>query len=151
MSERFRAYSAIVLMLSRQGKNGEEILLQKRKDTGYRDGFYDFGAGGHVEDQESMKDAVVREAKEELNIEIKKSDNEFICIIHKNVDDIYYNGYFKVTKWKGEPIINEPEKNEELKWISINNLPDNIIEDRKQAIENYKNNIKYSEFGWDNK
>ena len=45
MSERFRAYSAIVLMLSRQGKNGEEILLQKRKDTGYRDGFYDFGAG----------------------------------------------------------------------------------------------------------
>ena len=48
----------------------------------------------------------------------------------------------------GEPRINEPEKNEELKWIPINELPSNIVNDRYIAIENYKNGTKYSEFGW---
>lgn len=28
---------------------------------------------------------------------------------------------------------------------------ENIIESRKQAIENYKNHIPYSEFGWGDK
>ena len=51
-------------------------------------------------------------------------------------------------KWTGNPTINEPEKNEELKWINIKELPDNIVNDRFIAIENYKNNIKYSEYGW---
>ena len=151
MKERFKTNSAVILMLVREGENGKEILLQKRKNTGYSDGYYDYGACGHVEKNESMTMTICREAKEELDMDIEPKDLEFVCLIHKKTEEIYNNGYFKAKKWKGEPKINEPEKNEELKWISINNLPDNIIEDRKQAIENYKNNIKYSEFGWDNK
>jgi hypothetical protein len=43
-------------------------------------------------------------------------------------------------------IINK--KIEELKWFNINDLPANIVNDRVDAIKNYQNNIKYSEFGW---
>ena len=106
---------------------------------------------GHVENMESMKMAVQREAKEELCIDIALQDLEFISLIHKinNHDKIYYNGYFKAKKWKGEPKIGEPDKNEEIKWFYIDQLPENLVDDRKVAIQNYKNKIAYSEFGWD--
>lgn len=150
MSVRFRAFSAVMLFLTRDIAGHEEILFQKRKNTGYYDGYYDLAASGHVDENESMKHATCREAKEELGIEINESDLEFICTIHEKGNDglIYYMGCFRATKWRGEPTINEPQKNEELKWIDINNLPENIIYDRVIAIENYKNNIKYSEYGW---
>lgn len=149
MKERFKSLSAVMLLLTRKNENEEEILFQKRKNTGYCDGFYDLSASGHVDANESMKHAMCREAKEELGIEINEDDLEFVCLIHKNSEGcIYYNGYFKAMKWTGNPTINEPEKNEELKWINIKELPDNIVNDRFIAIENYKNNIKYSEYGW---
>lgn len=148
MGERFKNSSAVMLMLMRKAEKGEEILLQKRKNTGYCDGFYDFSAVGHVEANESMKMAIIREAKEELNIDIDIDNIDFVTIIHKfDNGRIYYNGYFKVIDWKGVPLINEQDKIEELKWININCVK-NIINDREQAIHNYKNNIKYSEFGW---
>ena len=149
MSERFKSFSAVMLLLTRNNGNDEEILFQKRKNTGYCDGFYDLSASGHVDANESMKHAMCREAREELGIEIKEEDLEFVCLIHKNSNGcIYYNGYFKANKWNGEPVINEPQKNEELKWINIGDLPVNIVNDRVMAINNYKNNIKYSEYGW---
>ena len=149
MSDRFMNPSAVMLILTRIHDGNEEMLFQKRKNTGYCDGFYDLSASGHVDANESMKHAMCREAKEELGITINENDLDFVCLIHKKSEGcIYYNGYFKANKWIGEPLINEPEKNEELKWIPINELPTNIVNDRYIAIENYKNLIKYSEFGW---
>lgn len=150
MKERYRTLSAVMLMLMRENNGVEEILLQKRKNTGYMDGYWDCSASGHVENMESMKMAMQRETKEELSIDIDIEDLEFISLIHKinGVDTIYYNGYFKSTKWKGEPKIGEPEKNEEIQWFDIYNLPENLVDDRKQAIYNYIHKIPYSEFGW---
>lgn len=149
MSERFKSLSAVMLLLTRKVNNDEEILFQKRVNTGYCDGFYDMAASGHVEANESMKHAMCREAKEELGIIIKEDDLEFVCMIHKNSEGcVYFNGYFKANKWIGEPSICEPEKNEELRWFKVNDLPSNIVDDRIVAIENYKNDVKYSEYGW---
>ena len=150
MGEKYRTLSAVMLMLSRTDENGEEeILLQKRMNTGYMDGYWDFSASGHVEDNEPMTTATVREAKEEIGVDVKIEDLEPMTVIHKNTGKIYYNGYFKTTKWQGEPIVNEPEKCEEIKWFKIKDLPENVIADRVQAIKNYENNICYSEFGWE--
>ncbi len=136
MSDRFMNPSAVMLLLTRIHDGNEEILFQKRKNTGYCDGFYDLSASGHVDANESMKHAMCREAKEELGITINENDLDFVCLIHKKSEGcIYYNGYFKVNKWLGDPHINEPEKNEELKWIPINELPTNIVNDRYIAME----------------
>ena len=149
MNDRFMNSSAVMLLLTRIHDGNEEMLFQKRKNTGYCDGFYDLSASGHVDANESMKHAMCREAKEEIGITINENDLDFVCLIHKKSEGcIYYNGYFKANNWIGEPYINEPEKNEELKWLDINNLPSNIVDDRYLAIENYKNGIKYSEYGW---
>lgn len=44
MKERYRTLSAVMLMLIRENNGKEEILLQKRKNTGYMDGYWDFSA-----------------------------------------------------------------------------------------------------------
>lgn len=150
MNERFRSYSAVILLLTREKGNHEEVLFQRRCNTGFYDGYYDLSASGHVDANESMKYAMCREAKEELGIDIKEEDLEFVCLIHKKTynGNIYYDGFFKAKKWIGDPIINEPQKCDELKWFDIDDLPINFVDDRVIAIENYKNNIKYSEYGW---
>lgn len=151
MKERFLTRSAVILMLIRNSKEGEEILLQKRKNTGYMDGYYDLSASGHVEKDESMTAALIRESKEELGIDIREENIEFVTMMHTNTpgtNQIYYNGFFKVIKYNGEVKVNEPAKCEEVRWFNLNELPQNILQDRMQAINNYINNIKYSEFGW---
>ena len=149
MSERFKVPCAVMLMLIREQDGKEQILLQKRQNTGFADGFYDFAASGHVEDGEPMRVAMCREAKEELGIDVAPDGLEFVCLIHKNLGKgIYVNMYFRARKWCGEPVINEPTKNAELKWFDIDRLPDNLVSDRKQAVLNYKNGVKYCEYGW---
>ena len=44
MKEHYRTLSAVMLMLIRENNGVEEILLQKRKNTGYMDGYYDCAA-----------------------------------------------------------------------------------------------------------
>lgn len=151
MKERFLTKSAVILMLIRDTVNGEEILLQRRKNTGYMDGYYDLSASGHVEKDEPMTKALIREANEEIGIDINEKDIEFVTMMHTNTPEtnqIYYNGFFKVTKYNGEVKVNEPTKCEEIKWFNLNNLPENILQDRVEALNNYINSIKYSEFGW---
>lgn len=143
--ERFVTPSAVFALLIQ----GNQILLQKRKNTGYKDGYYDLAASGHVEANESMKEALIREVKEEIGIDVDELD--FATMSHKYDQETkrtYYNGYFIIKKYHGRIIIKEPDKCSELKWFDLNNLPDLLIDDRKVAIDNYLNGVAYDEYGW---
>lgn len=149
--ERFKTPSASMLILGRWNEGKLEILLQKRRNTGYMDGYYDFAASGHIEKNESAKAAMVREAKEELGIDIAKEDLQFSSVVHKNLvrdETSYFNFYFYTEKYLGVPHVNEPEKCSEIKWFPIDALPDNFIDDRRQAIKNHLDNVYYNEYGF---
>jgi 8-oxo-dGTP pyrophosphatase MutT (NUDIX family) len=62
---------AVYLLLKRD----DEILLLLRQNTGYQDGNWSVVAG-HVEEGEGIIDALVREAKEEADIDITGNDLE---------------------------------------------------------------------------
>lgn len=49
-----------------------------------------------------------------------------------------------MSKYIGDIKINEPEKCSELVWCNPNNLPDDIIDFEKEAMENNANGIKFS-------
>ncbi len=42
----------------------------------------------------------------------------------------------------------EPNKCSELKWYDINDIPNEIIENRKIMIDHYHNNTSYNEYGF---
>ena len=63
MKEMFKSAIHIIIM------DNNKILLQKRKGSKLWPGYYALPAG-HIDKGENQYEALIREAKEELNIEI---------------------------------------------------------------------------------
>lgn len=148
MVEHFKSLSAIFPIILQKSNNDVNILLHRRKNTGYQDGKWDFAGSGHVDEDETAQMAVVRECAEELGIDVNKKDISFAHITHRvgrNGNRTYYDIYFLINLYHGTPKIMEPDKCSELQWFPIDNLPDDMIEIRKNAIINYLNNVSYSE------
>lgn len=153
MKERFKLKVAVILILTKIENNEEFILLQKRQNTGILDDSYDVSCCGHLEEGETLKEGIIRESKEELGIEIEEKDLSFSSIMHSNFKDggEYLLITFSTKKYQGTPKIMEPHKCSELKWFKINELPADVADTRRIAIESYLNKNNYSEFGFKNK
>jgi 8-oxo-dGTP pyrophosphatase MutT (NUDIX family) len=152
MKQRFLTPSAVILILLKQEYGKTKVLLQKRSNTGFADGLWDLSCSGHVEHGESMTAAVIREAQEELGIRINADKLHFVTLIHKREEErdvTYYNGYFSCSDFCGVPKICEQNKCSDLQWYYIDNLPTDLINDRKWAINAYFNKIPYIEYGWE--
>lgn len=147
--ERYSVRCAVFLILTKV-ENGEEYtLLQKRFHTGLLDGKYDVSCSGHLEKDETLKEAVIRETKEEIGIDIKKEDLNSVSTIHAKFSDAeYLLVSFHTSVYAGIPKIMEPGKCNELKWVPINELPEEIIDTRKIMIEDYVNHTNYYEYGF---
>lgn len=148
MGEHFKSLSAVFPIILQKKDEDVQILLHRRKNTGYQDGKWDIAASGHVDEGETAKMAVVRECAEELGIDVKIIDLSFVHLSHRvsnNRGKTYYDIYFVVSKYDGIPKIMEPDKCSELGWFKINDLPNEIIDVRKAVLNHYKNNVQYSE------
>ena len=129
------------LMLTRENNGKNEILLALRKNTGYNDGEYEL-PGGHVEAKEDLLDTMIREAKEELNIELKREDLKIEHILH------HYKGnrikfIISAKKYEGTLQVGEPDKCEKIEWFDINNLPENIEQRAGKVLKEIQNGIFY--------
>ena len=128
--------------------NGNNILLLKRYNTGYEDGNYSVIAG-HLDGDENVYNAIIREAKEEAGIEIKLKDLKIIQVMHrKKTNEERIDYFFTCKKWYGNIINMEPNKCSELKWNSIKRLPVNTIDYIKYAIKYYLKEINFTLYGW---
>lgn len=144
--ERFTLRCAVHLFLVIDGK----ILVEKRKNREYCNGQYDVIAS-HILGGENAIDAIIRTAKTEVNIVIKKEDLDIVQVMHQNDNGLEYINYFFIaTKYSGVINNNESQFCENLEWVDfkypINNLEDYINE----AIRNYFNNQneKFTFYGW---
>ncbi len=148
MGKHFKSLSAIFPIILQEKDDTIQILLHRRKNTGYQDGKWDIAASGHVDEGETAKMAVVRECAEELGIDVKIKDLSFVHLSHRVSNTggrTYYDIYFVVNKYHGIPKVIEPDKCSELRWFKIDDLPNEIIDIRKIALDNYRNDIQYSE------
>lgn len=143
-SEKFLVRAAVYLILLKEDK----ILLSRRFNTGWMDGKYSLIAG-HLDGNESVSMAMIREAKEEAGIIIDKKDLVPATVIHRKYPGEEYVDFFFVCKnWIGNPTIMEKDKCDDMSWISLNNLPENLLPHIKEALDNYKNQLSFSETGW---
>lgn len=144
--ERHKLVPSSYLVLIRDGK----ILLLRRFNTGWMDGYYSFVAG-HAESGETFPECIIREAKEEAGIGLKQKDLEVVHVMHRKSDGVEnerIDVFIKAKKYYGEIKNMEPDKCSGLKWFDIDRLPENIIPYIRQAIENIQSRLFYSEFGW---
>jgi 8-oxo-dGTP pyrophosphatase MutT (NUDIX family) len=128
--------------------DGENILLLKRYNTGYEDGKYSVIAG-HLDGDEDIYTAMIREAKEEAGIDIDIKSIKIIQVMHrKKIDEERIDYFFCCNKWSKKIRNMEPQKCSELKWYPINNIPENTIDYIKYSIKNYLGNNSFTLFGW---
>lgn len=115
-----------------------EVLLGKRKGS-YGAGEWSF-PGGHLEFGEKIFDCARREAKEETGLDVG------VCRLVSVADEMrylesdgkhYLNIGVKAAYQGGEPIVQEPDKCEEWKWFSLDDLPDNLFEGTELTVRNY--------------
>ncbi len=135
MKERHKTVCVIFLILTRVNNGVEEILLQKRKNTGYRDEMYDLCCRSYLEEGKSLNQKIIKEANEKLGITIIEEDLELAEVIH-DFEDNYLNFFFKTSNYLGVPTIMEPDKCAELLWAPVNDLPIEIITFIDLAIQN---------------
>lgn len=119
-------------------KNGE-ILLVKRNSNDFMGGIYEI-PGGNKEENENICDTIIREVKEETNLNVRSIIsyiNQFEYLSSNSKKSRQFN--FKVEVENGPILLTEHDT---YKWINLNNIEneENISKELKYALFIYKFN-----------
>jgi 8-oxo-dGTP diphosphatase len=126
--DRFQLVPAAYVIFRR----GQQVLLQLRKNTGYRDGHWATGAAGHVEADESVLAAACREAAEELGVVVAPAHLIPVTTMHRTHGnhqpiDERVDFFFQCRTWKGEPRLMESRKSAAMAWFDLDALPNPVV------------------------
>ena len=126
---------------------GDEVLLLRRFNTGYEDGKYSVVAG-HVDAGETVTQTAIREAREEVGVEVRPQDLEVVGVMHRKSEDERIDFFLVATAWSGELVNREMDKCDELRWASMDALPVDVIPYVRRGLANYQREVWFDECGW---
>ncbi|MCI8277196.1 MAG: NUDIX domain-containing protein [Clostridia bacterium] len=116
--------------------DNNELLLQKRAVPAEKDHWCI--PGGRLELFETLENAVIREAKEETDLDIEVLKIMGVCNHIIKEEEAHWIATSYLCKIKnGEPKIMEPDKASDMKWFSLDKLPDKLTITTKKALEDY--------------
>ncbi len=142
--KRFTCPVAVHIFLMR----GNQLFLQLRNHTSSF-AHEHYVLAGHIDGNETLIQTAIREAKEEIGIQINPDDLEFATFCHSNTDNHeYIQVYFWCRKWTGTIQNNEPDKCSSFGFYDLDHLPDTLVPQLKVALKNALNKIPYYENGW---
>ena len=97
------------------------VLISKRPEGKTMAGLWEF-PGGKVEEKETPEDALIRELKEELGLDIAESCLAALSFAsHAYTDFHLLMPLFVCRVWKGVP---EPKERQEIRWVRPMRLGD---------------------------
>ena len=118
----------------------DRLLLLRRANTGFLDGYYSL-PGGHVEAGEEVARAAVREVREETRIEILEIEPVIVMPYGDGVDFL-----FEARRWGGDAEIGEPDRCDDLVWVPPDRLPEKTAPYLRKALELRNSNTWFHEF-----
>ena len=126
----------------------KHVLLLRRQNTGFADGLFSVVAG-HIDGNESVRQAARREAAEEVGIELRVDDKHFAGVMHRREGEERIDFFFSTHIWHGEPANLEPNKCSELRWVPIDRLPEDTVPYIQKAIRCFWEADYFMEYGWE--
>ena len=116
------------------------LLLLRRANTGFLDGYYSL-PGGHVEAGEEVAKAAAREVAEEAGIEVMETTPVAVMPYGDGVDFL-----FEAKRWRGTAEIGEPDRCDDLVWVPPDQLPDKTAPFIRKALALRRAGTWYHEF-----
>ena len=108
-------YVSTVALIDWQGK----VLISLRSDNKILSNFWEF-PGGKIKTNENPDDAIVREIKEELSLDINKKSLKPSSFNTYTYDEFHAIIFFYICRsWKGTPL---SKTNQKILWIEIDKL-----------------------------
>lgn len=115
---------AVVFLYRFNAEGALEVLWQKRSEKVSRyPGYYDISAGGHINLGESLVEAAVREADEEIGAKISAEDLQFVTERAFNKNRFAWIYAVDYTGRKEDFCFNDEEVSE-VKWVSYAEMED---------------------------
>jgi 8-oxo-dGTP diphosphatase len=135
----------VLLLLVRD----ERVLLARRHNTGYADGQWNLPSG-KLEAGEDVVAAVMREAREEIAVDLHHADLDMVTSVHcRNPEGEGRVGFFfRARQWHGEPRNAEPHKCSHIAWFPLDQLPTNTVPYTQAGIELYRRGEPFGLHGW---
>lgn len=129
---------------------GDEILLTRRRDPNPQfDGRWHLPSG-KLDAGESVLDAAVREAEEEVGILVDMADLRHVHTVHVNGSgpEPRLGLFFETHRWIGKPTNREPDKCAGIAWFPLDELPDQLIDYPAAGIDAYRRGVSFDILGW---
>jgi 8-oxo-dGTP pyrophosphatase MutT (NUDIX family) len=145
MSQRAMFKGVINLII----KQDDKVLLFFRND-----GFFNYDGGwwvlpaGHIEQGETARDAAIREAKEELDINIAPEDIKLVHVASNLASRTEsFDFYFEVSRYTGEIRNCESGKCVEMRYFTLDEVAKlkNVISPTRVSLACLKHGEIYSE------
>ena len=130
-------------------KKDDKVLLFFRND-----GFFNYDGGwwvlpaGHIEQHETAQDAAIREAKEELDIDIAPSDIKCIHVMSNLASRTEsFDFFFEVSKFSGQIRNCEGDKCADMQYFTIDEIKNlkNVVSTTRISLANIAKGQIYSE------
>jgi 8-oxo-dGTP diphosphatase len=157
LPEPARPYVSVHLVLVQQDVQGRaQIFLMKRENSFDHNGKYVFIAG-KVDHNETPIQAMVREAKEEANLDLQESDITPAMVIYRTalnykneaVDAVEF--FMVAHRYGGTPTIMEPDLCSEMAFYARDDVPHNLSESVATFLaEQTSDYVEVTKEKWDN-
>ena len=103
--------------------------------------------GGKIEGIEFAKDALVREAFEEVGVIVQRNTLDLVHVTHRKLRSIIEIIFiFKAKDWSGEMVVKEGDKFREAIWRPADEAPERLTAVLKYTLDRIAKGKTYSEF-----
>jgi 8-oxo-dGTP pyrophosphatase MutT (NUDIX family) len=132
--------------------DGDHVLLALREGTGYADGQWNLPSG-KVEYGEDALSAVIREAAEEIAVQLRVDEPQMAGVVHHRNDagharvGLVFTAVHDPAR-HGEPVNAEPHKCAKVEWFPVDLLPSNTYPYTAAAVAAYRDARQLQLSGW---
>jgi hypothetical protein len=72
-----------------------------------------------------------------------------VGVMHRRSYDARIDFFVAAVRWAGQLTNAEPHKCDELRWASLDSLPDNVVPYVRRALANFRVGRWYDSYGFD--
>lgn len=123
--------------------NGKYVMTLRGANCRDEQGTWDFGGGG-VDMGDSVEETIIKEVKEELDADVLEM--EFLGYRdlfreHEGEKTHWVSFQFLVRVDPGQVKNNEPHKFDDVRWVTLDNLPEPLHSTAIPMLEKFKNKL----------